>query len=230
MLKVNEDIPELRNKIIDLERKVAQNKLLSQIPSAKKKIDEGRFHFHCKDDHPEIRLKFLEFIMGIECSFQAIVGRKDYYYKKNKFNLKSNDLYTELLSHLIKDKFKLERKLVLNIASRGNSTSYNNLQDSLIAARTRFLKINSESDISANVVFNVQDFVNEPILSIVDYFCWSIQRVYEMGETRFYDFLFEKIRVVQDLWETEKYNGSKNYYKGRNRLTSSNKIKKPSLS
>jgi hypothetical protein len=66
-------------------------------------------------------------------------------------------------------------------------------------------------------------------IPIDGYYCWAIQRVFEKGETRFYNFLLPKIKLVLDLWDKEKYAGSKNYYRGKNILTEKNQIKKPSL-
>ena len=225
MLKINEDPKVLREKIEALEQSIEESVLYNQIPSVVKRIKKNKYFFHCKDDHPEIRAKFFEFVSSVDCSFQAVVGRKEFFYNKNKNNLVANDLYTEILSHLIKDKFKIDKKLILNIASRGSSTNYKNLQLSLKSAEERFLKTNTKDAIKTNVVFNVQDFINEPILSVVDYYCWAIQRVYERGETRFYDYLFGNISLVFDLWDIKNYKGYKNYYRGKNRLTEENKIK-----
>lgn len=118
----------------------------------------------------------------------------------------------------------MDNKIVLNIASRDNSTSYNNLQKALDISITRFLKTSSPEDIKAEVVFNVQPYTKEPILSIVDYFCWAIQRVFERGETRFYNFIRPKIKLVVDIWDTEKYNKNLNYYRRDNVLTKANML------
>jgi len=41
---------------------------------------------------------------------------------------------------------------------------------------------------------------------------------------RFYEFLLEKISVVIDLYDSKKWEGSKNYYTPKNPLTAQNKI------
>jgi hypothetical protein len=73
----------------------------------------------------------------------------------------------------------------------------------------------------------VQTPQTEPILNIADYLCWSIQRVFEKGETRYYDYLQSRIRLVVDLYDTENYLGYKNYYDKKNPLSSINKISPP---
>ena len=82
-------------------------------------------------------------------------------------------------------------------------------------------------DIQANIVFNITQPVKEPLLNIADYFCWAIQRVFEKGEVRYYNYLQEKISVVIDLYDKEKYGGWTNYYGPKNPLTSENKISLP---
>jgi hypothetical protein len=45
-------------------------------------------------------------------------------------------------------------------------------------------------------IFNIQSPIEEPLLSAADYFCWAIQRVFERGELRCYEFLIDKISKV----------------------------------
>ena len=54
-----------------------------------------------------------------------------------------------------------------------------------------------------------------------------MQRVFEQGETRFYDYLIDKIRLVVDLYDRAKYDGNRNYYTKKNPLTSANKLGPP---
>jgi uncharacterized phage-like protein YoqJ len=116
----------------------------------------------------------------------------------------------------------------LNIAERGASTRNANLQLALTKAVERFEKKWSVDEISSLVVFNVQNHRTEPLLNVADYLCWSVQRVFERGETRYYDFLGDKTRLVVDLYDTAKYEGSLNYYRGERRLSAENKLSPPS--
>ena len=68
----------------------------------------------------------------------------------------------------------------------------------------------------------------EPLLCVADYLSWSVQRVFEKGEIRFYDYLQQKIRLVVDLYDMDRYAGSANYYDPkRNPLTAANKLGPP---
>lgn len=62
-------------------------------------------------------------------------------------------------------------------------------------------------------------------MNISDYFCWSIQRLFERGETRYYNFLKDKISLVVDLYDAENYANSGNYYTVKKPLTNSEQAK-----
>ena len=107
-------------------------------------------------------------------------------------------------------------------------TYHPNLQRALEIALQRFAKRNPLEDVSSSVVFNVQNHYTEPLLNVVDYMCWTVQRVFERGETRYYDFLGDKIKLVIDLYDEASYAGNRNYYKRGHRLTVANKLSPPS--
>lgn len=137
--------------------------------------------------------------------------------------------------------------MILNIAEKGTSTKNQNLILALEKAKERFAKklnkktiaeakdflevldkgLVNRKDIQADVVFNVTKPLQEPLLNIADYLCWTVQRVFEKGETRYYDFVKEKISVVVDLYDTDKYEGFQNYYSPKKPLTAENKISPP---
>ena len=119
-------------------------------------------------------------------------------------------------------------KLILNVAHRANSTNNRNLQLALEKAVGRAAKKHSPEELKTTVAFNVQDHRTEPLLNIADYLCWSVQRVFERGETRHYDFMKEKIRLVVDLYDSANYEGSRNYYRKDRPLTAVNKLSPPS--
>ena len=161
--------------------------------------------------------------MTIDCTFQAVVARKDVKRFKRKHNDNEAEFYADLLSHLLKDKFSYS-KLVLNVAQRQNSTSNKNLERAIQIASERYKKKNPDKNINTVFNYSVHKFQDEPLLCVADYLCWVIQRVFEKGETRFYNYLMPKISLVLDLYDTNGYDGWKNYYNSKNPLTAKNKI------
>jgi hypothetical protein len=223
-VKFKEPLEPVRDNIRKLISSIETDPYFAEIPSIQKKINKNGFFFHATDDIPEVRKLLFDYITAINCSFEAVVGRKVDRIFESKHNGQQHEFYADLLSHILKNKLNNEGKLVLNIAQRANSTKHSNLNNALSKATRRFQKNAASKVVKRKVVFNVQPYENEPLLCITDYFCWAIQRVFERGETRYYHFLKDKISLVVDLYDSSKWNGSKNYYNAKNPLTSANRI------
>lgn len=203
MVKFREPLTELRKAVTELQSKVASDPFYDVISIRRKKEALG-YYFHATDDIPEVRKLFFDFIKTIDCSFEAVIGRKSVERYETKHKGKEQYFYADLLSHLLKNKLNKEERLVLHIAERGKSTKNHNLELALEKAKERLAKTTnhknfmntdewwnldhvSRKDIIANVVFNVTQPLQEPLLNVADYFCWAVQNVFEKGETRFYN-------------------------------------------
>jgi hypothetical protein len=228
MVRFHGDLNKLRSAVSALQAEIVADEYLRAIASVARKAASKGFYFHATDDPPEVRERFFKFIKGIDCTCEVMVARKIPSMFALKHHHQEAEFYADVLSHLLKNKLKLGQKVVLNIAERGASTRNANLQLALTKAVERFEKKWSVDEISSLVAFNVQNHQTEPLLNVADYLCWSVQRVFEKGETRYYDFLGDKIRVVVDLYDSAKYEGSLNYYRGKRRLGAENKISPPS--
>lgn len=153
------------------------------------------------------------------------VARKVVRFFEDKHQGKETELYADLLAHLIKNKFKQDGKLVLNIAERGNTTRNTVLEKALDIAKERAARTLPKDQLTRPVVFNVQNHLTEPLLNIADYLCWTVQRVFERGETRYYDFMRSKITSVVDLYDKDNYRNYKNYYNATSKpLTAKNQL------
>jgi hypothetical protein len=229
MVQIKEDFDELREKISKKALEIENSSYYSKVASVKMRIKKyGKFVFHAKDDLPEIRKEFYDFILKQNFSLQVVVGRKIMSLYIKKHNSNSNEFYADLLSHLIKDKFN-NHKIVLNIAERESSTSAVNLRKAQAKAEERAKKSSkfSQNEIQGKIAFNVQSYSTDPILCLADYSLWAVQRILEKGETRFYDYIFDKIVLVVDLYDYQDKTKPKwyNYYHKDNPLTENNQIK-----
>jgi hypothetical protein len=218
MVRFNTDLRIVTKKVLELQKQVIDDPYFAEIGSINKKKKSYGFYFHATDDIPEVRKIFYEFIRSIDCSFEAIAGHKipDLFIKKHNGNEK--EFYADLLSHLLNDKLQLDCRIVLNVAQRGTSTRTENLELGLQKAVNRFKLYKPGDTINTNVVFNIQNQTTEPLLNVADYFCWAIQRVFERGETRYYEYLKDKISVI-DLYDTENAATGRNIYTSENPLT-----------
>jgi transcription termination factor NusB len=224
MVHIKQPLDKVREKIKKFTNEICVDPYFNEIPSIKKRLEKEGMYLHAKDDPPELRYKFFEVLKkDINFSLQIIVGRKEIYRFVNNHNAKDSKFYADLLSHLLKDKANYD-KLVINIASRGSVTRINNLERALLTARNRYLKKKPDGDYKAKIVFNVQPYNREPLLAITDYGLWAVQRIFERGETRFYDSIKDKLPLIIDLYDTAKYKDYKNYYGPKNPLTKRNMI------
>ena len=227
MVKFATPVEEVRNQVEKLCRVVETDKYLNRIPSVVKRVQSGGFFFHAKDDPAEVRERLFKWIYKTDCSLEMVVGRKIPALFARKHNNKDSEFYADLLSHLLKNKLKLGQRQVINIAERGKTTRNHVLELAMTKARERFAKKQDAAEISSEVVFNVQNPRTEPLLCVPDYLAWAVQRVFERGEMRHYDFLRERISLVVDLYDAEKYEGSRNYYTPKRPLTAENKLGPP---
>ena len=225
MLKMNEPLEAARKKVLDLQRAISEDPYFTSVPSIEKKKAAYGYFLHAKDDLPEIRRMAFDLIKSIDCSFEAVVGRKIPSLYEKKHNGKEAEFYADLLSHLLKNKLNAYSKLVLNISHRSKCTTHTNLQKGLDKAVSRAKSKAPEKDNDCHVVFNVQQPTTEPLLNISDYFCWAIQRVFERGETRYYDYISNQVALVQDIYDVEKWEGGGNYYNRQKKLSSDNCLK-----
>jgi hypothetical protein len=224
MVHYEEQLPDIRTKINNLSKEIQISPYYIKVPSVLKRVNKGSFYFHAKDDLPELRKEFFDFILTLKCSFQVVVGRKNIARFERKHNGKQAEFYADLLSHLLKDNLNKYNGLVINTAERANSTAIINLEKVLEKAKNRFIKIFPNEKIHSKITFSVHKYKKEPLLSIADYFCWAVQRVFEKGETRFYEYLINRISFVEDLYETVIHEINNNYYTEANPLTENNKV------
>lgn len=220
MVSFNDSLHDIRENIRKLETEIEQSDYYKKVPSVVKRVDKGGYYFHAKDDLPEIRKEFYDYIKTLDCNFQAVVGRKIISLFEKKHNGKDPEFYADLLSHLLEKGLNTPHKLVFNIAERANSTSIQNLENGLNKAKSRFKRSYPSKEHSEKIIFSVHKYQNEPLLTVADYLCWTVQRIYEKGETRFYDYTREKIEVVIDLYNDI----GVQYYTKENPLTENNKV------
>lgn len=229
MVKFSTYLSPIRAQILAMQQEIVKDSYLNRICSVAKKIQRGGFYFHATDDPPEVRERMFRFIYSLDCSLEMVVARKIPALFAKKHHHRDSEFYADLLSHLIKDKFNLAHRLVLNIADRNASTRHTNLELALHKAREHFGKHREWEKIKSTVVFNVQTPRTEPLLCVADYLCWSVQRVFERGEMRHYEFIKDKICLVTDLYDIADCEGRKNLYTREKPLTANNKLSPPLL-
>jgi len=220
MAAFNEPLQPIRDNILRFEREIENSAYYKNVPSVQKRVQKyGQYFFHAKDDLPEIKKEFFDYIKTVDCSIKVAVGRKQIDIFENEHNRKEAAFYADLLSYLIRDEFLKHPRMVLNIAERSSSTAINNLESGLKKAQKRFIVKHPEKENKTKVSFKVLKYINDPLLRIPDYLCWSIQRIFEKGEIRYYDYIMEKIDAVVDVYDNERIYNSENPLNEKNKVS-----------
>jgi len=227
VVRIDRPLEEVRREVRTLQTQVENDPLLNTIPSVQKRVASGGFYFHACKDSPDVRAVLLRYLRELKCEAEVVVARKIPALFEKQHHGREEEFYADLLAHLIKNRLKRAGTLVLNVAERGSSTRERVLTVALRLAKERAAKKWGGENLKARVVFNVQNPRTEPLLTVSDYLCWAVQRVFEQGEVRHYNYLAEKLRLVVDLYDRDKYEGSRNYYDKKNPLTPENKLGSP---
>lgn len=223
MVKFKHPLVDVRKMIKDFAYEISNDPFFNTMPSVQKRIQTGDFYFHAKDDPPELRYKFFEFLKNdLDFTLQVVVGRKDLGRFVNKHNKQEKEFYIDLLSRLIFDKGGYE-KLILNVATLGNTVRTQMLEEAVIKAERLAVEKKGVKGFKAQIKFNIQPYQGEPLLTVPDYGLWAVQRVFERGENRFYDLIKPKIRYVTDLYGSSS-NGREPSYSPAHPLTKGNLI------
>lgn len=229
MVKFRSPLEPIRQEIRRLQELVAEDPYFKEVWSIqKKKTEPGGYYFHATDDPDAARKVFYDYIKTLDLSFEAVVGRKIPAIFTRKHNSRESEFYADLLSHLLKNKLQSGGDLILDIAQRGKVTRNVVFEEALNKATVRFLKRKTPDQIRTRIAFNVQYPRTEPLLNVTDYISWAVQRVFEKGETRYYNFITDKVSLVVDLYDSSHYANNENYYTNRRPLSPLNKISPPS--
>lgn len=221
-------LAEARLVVEDAVARVTSNPKLKAFISVQKRIMAGGFFFQAKDDPPPIRELFFDELKDLSCSLEIIVARKIAKLFETTHRSREDEFYADILGHLLKGKLRLKGRLVLTVAQRGSSTRAVVLERALALARSRAAKRWKHEALTTDVVFDVQNPRNEPLLAVADYLSWSVQRVIERGETQYYDSVSHKIRAIQDIYDVSNYQGNLHWYNPQRPLGPKNKISPPS--
>jgi len=212
-----ENRKELRKKVAGFMESIKRDPLYNSIPSIK---NTQGWYLHAKDDHPEVRAKFFEFIRSIE-GFRTfiVIGRKKLDIFSKKHNNSPTEFYFDLLHHLLKDRLNKEGiEYQIYLSQRGK----NNMQFFQKAIEKALERDNTRRKKPITVKFKCDIVLSNqyPELSIVDYLLWALQRYILKGEDRFFMALRDKYNLIIDLYDTEHYKGKEkentNYYTTQN--------------
>jgi hypothetical protein len=197
---------------------------LAKIPSMQQVQKKTAFAFHAKDDCPEVRREVYRLLSEFELRFFAVVRNKTVIAHKvqehNKttpaYRYHPNQLYDRCVSRLFKERLDKEASYMIQFSRRGNRTRTQALQHAIQQARNN-LRLAWGIEATSPIEIMAAKPNEAGGLQAVDYFLWALQRVYERGEDRYWEFLAEKASLVHDVDDT-RVNDYGVYYTKRNPL------------
>jgi len=207
---------DIRLRLEKLRQEIISDTYFSGMPS----IEQTKKYFHAKDDCPEVREKVFKLIATLDFKAEFIVARKKEKIFKNRHAGKPNVFYDDLIVKLFFNKLHLAQKNIIYFEVRGSRERQQPLEDAMRVAINTFeskwgFKNNSD------IIVHPMSSIGEPCLQIIDYMNWALQRAFVKGDDRYVKFLEDKISMICDVYDSDKY--PKNYYSKNNKFDT-NKI------
>lgn len=197
---------------------------LAKIPSLHPERRKTALAFHAKDDCAEVRREVYRLLMQQDVRFFAVVRDKRVIAEKVRthnqtnptYRYHPNQLYDRCVSRLFKERLHKQDSYVIQFSRRGNRTRTEALQTAIEQARNN---LRASWGIEATAPIEIIPALPYQAggLQAVDYFLWALQRVYERGEDRYWEYVAAKVSLVHDVDDT-RVNGYGVYYTRKNPL------------
>jgi len=209
----------------DLRRKLLSDPYLKQVPSMQPHNRKTSLLFHAKDDCPEVRAQVFPLIMQHDVRFFGVVREKrviaerirEFQATKNPaYRYHPDQLYDRCVSRLFRDRLHRDQGYVIHFAKRGNRNRTNALKRQLEHARANFRRRHGIST-TAPIEIVPDRAEDSASLQAADYFLWALQRLYERGEERYWEYVVGGASLVHDVDDTRNKDYGE-YYTKENRI------------
>jgi hypothetical protein len=118
--------------------------------------------------------------------------------KKPSYRYHPNQLYDRCVSRLFKQRLHKESGYRICFAERGAKPRTDALDAALAHARSNF-QFNFPGSANPPIEIYPSTPRKTPCLQAADYFLWALQRLYEKGEDRYWDYVASKASLVHDV-------------------------------
>ncbi len=184
----------------DLRSELAADDYLKDIPSFHHSLEM----FHANKDCSEVREKVYKLLKQQDFSYYSIVARKNEDLFRKKFNMSQKALYKYLVSKLLENRLHLYKNIDLYFSSMGSVVRQASMQQAVDSAIISYNEKN-QTENQSNIRVLIQQSSEIPLLQASDYVLWTIQRAYELGDFRYYNYLKDKIKLIYDIFDSKSY-------------------------
>jgi hypothetical protein len=108
------------------------------------------------------------------------------------------------VTHLFSNQLHLATQNTIIFARRGNKTKQHALRAAVEKGIQNFRKKYSGATLT-KVDIDTKQSAQEIVLQAADYVLWAVQRAFEKGEMRYFNYMRDKIEIVWDLYDIEKF-------------------------
>lgn len=189
----------IRSKLADVRLEILNDRYFKDIPS----IVKTQRAFHAKDDCPEVRKLVFSALDKMDFGVQVIVARKKEPFFRSMHGGSQDRFYSDLVSRLFSRALHLAHENTIVFARRGNKAKQHSLRTAVQSGTDKFRKKFQGSTVTT-VNIETSQPAQEPALQAVDYALWSVQRAFEKGEMRYFEYMRDKIELLWDLHDIEK--------------------------
>ena len=205
-VRVDEPDP-IRKRLAELRSQIAEEAYLKEIPSIKKTL----MSFHAKDDCPEVRMMVYKTLAQKDFTVQVIVARKIERMFRSRYKGSRDKFYEDLVGRLFQNETHKAKINNIVFSKRGNKIQQHTMRAAIEAGVERF-KQKWGTDVSTQLIVKTLSSSQDFMLQVVDYANWAVQRAFEKGEMRYFNFLRDKFELICDVFDTIKYKGGGNFY------------------
>jgi hypothetical protein len=225
----------LESELSQLRGQLLADPYLKKIPSMQRGQRKTARAFHAKDDCPEVRREVFRLLLTHDLRFFAVVRDKrvivqkvqEHNKKQPRYRYHPNQLYDRCISRLFRDRLHQHDGYAIHFAKRGNRNRTAALESALEQARADFRhKFGVDSTAPIEITPSAPDKTSA--LQAVDYFLWSLQRLYERGEDRYWEYISHKVSLVHDVDDTRNHDEGE-LYSENNPLTAEKAKKEPGI-
>lgn len=197
---------------------------LAQVPSMQPEARRTARFFHAKDDCAEVRQQVFRLLADWDIKVQAGVRRKWDLAKEARSARnagrawRGDSVYDHMVTTLFKGSLHKADRNEVTFARRGKSAREQALTKAIQHARSNFERDTGiPSDKATRIISTVPS--ESCGLQAIDYFLWALQRLYERGEARYFDYLAPHYRVIMDFDDKRSGKDYGTWYNDQNPLT-----------
>jgi hypothetical protein len=216
--------PELARTILGtLRQRLLADLYFKGVPSFQPEQKKTALLFHAKDDLPEVRREVFKVLPQIGVKVQVAIRRKDVLVREAQTlfrygkKLHAQDVYDGLVMRLFRNLLHKADENHIVFARRGKAARKDALEQAILKAKRNFaVRWGKFHDKPTTIE---SGFPSEHAgLQVVDYYLWALQRLYEVGEERFFASVAQDFCLIMDIDDTRRKPYGE-WYSGSNPLT-----------